>query len=77
MKKPAGRSWSATSIVNYADTAGLPIVAEPDFPFVSRAWHSAQTGTVGGGQTIAFKISTRAFQARVAVFFPAACRSGL
>ncbi len=59
-------------IVNYADAAGLPIVAEPDFPVRLAGAASSANGTVVGGVNHRFKNLDQGFQARVAVFFPAA-----
>jgi hypothetical protein len=57
-------------VVNYADSAGLPIVAEPDFPVRLSGTASSADGMVVGGVNHRFKNLNQGFQARVAVFFP-------
>jgi hypothetical protein len=59
-------------VVNYADTAGLPIVDEPDFSVRLAGAASSAEGTVVGGVNHRFKNLDQGFQARVAVFFPSA-----
>ena len=72
IEETGGALVASQFAISLDNTAGLPLVLEPDFPVrLSGAAFNA-AGTVIGGVNHRFKDLDQGFQSRLAVFFPAA-----